>query len=123
MADLLRSGYTMLNIACPVCNNPIFQNKEKKKFCPTCNREVLVVNNKTSRDHEAIEKNAVQKNNNNITTDKKLIIPDFDFLKEVIIKKTQILIEKLNTESQLDLLERYTDLLSKLIDIWNKITT
>ena len=100
-----------------------FKIRKKKKFCPTCNREVLVVNNKTSRDHEAIEKNAVQKNNNNITTDKKLIIPDFDFLKEVIIKKTQILIEKLNTESQLDLLERYTDLLLKLIDIWNKITT
>ena len=45
MADLLRSGNTMLNMACPVCNNPLFRNKEGNTFCPTCNRNVVIIDN------------------------------------------------------------------------------
>lgn len=121
MADLLRSGYTMLNIACPVCNNPIFQNKDKKKFCPTCNREVLVVDNKASQIHEKIEKGSIQ-DDSGIIEDKNLTIPNFKPLKEVITKQIRFLTKKLNSESQIDLIERYTDLLSKLIEIWKKIS-
>ncbi|MFW9864899.1 MAG: Sjogren's syndrome/scleroderma autoantigen 1 family protein [Candidatus Thorarchaeota archaeon] len=121
MADLLRSGYTMLNIACPVCNNPIFQNKNKNKFCPTCNRDVLVVDNKTSQIHEKIEKGPIQEDPG-IIEDNNLTIPNFKPLKEVILKQIRFLTEKLNSESQLDLIERYTDLLSKFIEIWKKIS-
>jgi uncharacterized Zn finger protein (UPF0148 family) len=102
MADLLRSGYTMLNIACPVCNNPIFQNREKNKFCPTCNREVLVVDNKISQIHEKIEKDSIQ-DDLGIIADKNLTIPNFKPLKEAIIKQIRLL-------------------LSKFIEIWNKIS-
>ena len=50
MAQLLRSGNTMLNQACPVCNNPIFRNKDGKVFCPICNRELMFVNADNEKD-------------------------------------------------------------------------
>ena len=45
MAELLRSGHTMLNLACPVCNNPLFRNKDNEILCPICNKRVLVKEN------------------------------------------------------------------------------
>ena len=45
MAELLRSGHTMLNLACPVCNNPLFRNKDNEILCPICNKRVLVKKN------------------------------------------------------------------------------
>ncbi|MFX1411897.1 MAG: Sjogren's syndrome/scleroderma autoantigen 1 family protein, partial [Promethearchaeota archaeon] len=62
MADLLRSGHKMLNMACPICNNPIFKKRSGETFCPTCNREVLIVKNKNHQKNLKIESN-IQKNN------------------------------------------------------------
>ncbi|WXG43091.1 MAG: Sjogren's syndrome/scleroderma autoantigen 1 family protein [Promethearchaeati archaeon SRVP18_Atabeyarchaeia-1] len=35
MAELLRSGATMLQDACPICNSPLFKQKGKV-FCANC---------------------------------------------------------------------------------------
>jgi UPF0148 protein len=42
MADLLRSGATMLQETCPVCATPLFR-LGKDTFCPKCNRPVTFV--------------------------------------------------------------------------------
>lgn len=42
MADLLRSGATMLQETCPVCSTPLFR-LGKDTFCPKCNRPVAIV--------------------------------------------------------------------------------
>ena len=42
MADLLRSGATMLSETCPVCATPLFR-LGKDTFCPKCNRPVAIV--------------------------------------------------------------------------------
>src|SRR3989304_7827231 len=42
MADLLRSGATMLQETCPVCATPLFR-LGKDTFCPKCNRPVAIV--------------------------------------------------------------------------------
>jgi UPF0148 protein len=42
MADLLRSGATMLQETCPVCTTPLFR-LGKDTFCPKCNRPVAIV--------------------------------------------------------------------------------
>ena len=42
MADLLRSGATMLQETCPVCATPLFRIG-KDTFCPKCNRPVAIV--------------------------------------------------------------------------------
>jgi len=42
MADLLRSGATMLKETCPVCSTPLFR-MGKDTFCAKCNRQVAIV--------------------------------------------------------------------------------
>jgi UPF0148 protein len=42
MADLLRSGATMLQETCPVCATPLFR-LGRDTFCPKCNRPVAIV--------------------------------------------------------------------------------
>ena len=42
MADLLKSGATMLQETCPVCATPLFR-LGKDTFCPKCNRPVAIV--------------------------------------------------------------------------------
>ena len=117
MADLLRSGYTMLNIACPVCNNPVFRNKEGEKFCPSCNRKVVVTNDQITQNFEKRENASANNRNSEFISNKDVI----NSLNEVIPKKMQWIIEKLKTETQLKLIKNYTDILSTLYDLLNKI--
>lgn len=42
MADLLRSGATMLSEICPVCATPLFR-RGKDTFCAKCNRPVAIL--------------------------------------------------------------------------------
>jgi UPF0148 protein len=42
MADLLKSGATMLSETCPECGTPLFR-KGKETFCPKCNRPVVII--------------------------------------------------------------------------------
>lgn len=42
MAELLKSGATLLNETCPECNSLLFQDGDRI-FCPTCNRRVVIV--------------------------------------------------------------------------------
>ena len=119
MAELLRSGYTMLNIACPVCNNPIFRDKSGEKFCPSCNRKVIFNDKTTIQNKEktlSLDENAQSNKteyNNNV----------FKSLNDVIIKKIQWIAEKLNIETQLDLIEKYTQILSNFYDILKKFSS
>jgi len=43
MADLLRSGATMLSEACPKCNAPLFKLPSGEVYCATCNQKVVIV--------------------------------------------------------------------------------
>ncbi|MFX1326350.1 MAG: Sjogren's syndrome/scleroderma autoantigen 1 family protein [Promethearchaeota archaeon] len=118
MADLLRSGYTMLNIACSVCNNPIFRNKEGLKFCPTCNREVQIIDEKATQNFKQEE--LYSQTNQSVKF--KSSFNNFDTMKKVIINKMQWIIDKLNLETELSLVEKYTRILLNLIDILNKVS-
>ena len=43
MAALLRRGAKMLSINCPECSSPLFQLKTGEILCPSCRREVKVL--------------------------------------------------------------------------------
>ena len=43
MADLLRSGATMLSRSCPECGTPLFQLKSGDIVCANCQRRVVIV--------------------------------------------------------------------------------
>ena len=119
MADLLRMGYTMLNMACPVCNNPIFQNKSGDKFCPSCDRKVVVLNEKTAQSYQ--NNNNSSKNNLSIKTSLSEAV--YTSLEDVLSKKIQWIIEKLYLETDIELLGSYVDLISNFLNVLNKINT
>ena len=113
MADLLRSGHTMLNLACPICNNPIFKNKAEELFCPVCNREVIMVNNDKQTVALPIEQRINKESLKPINGLKSDVI-------EIITEKIDFLIQKLKKETQIDLIEKYLNLISKCYDIIEK---
>ena len=118
MADLLRMGHTMLNIACPVCNNPIFRNKSGEKYCPSCDRKVVFMNDNTAQINH---KKNISESNLSIKTDIKEAV--YISLEDGISEKIQWLIEKLRVETDIELISKYVDLISNLLDLLNKVST
>jgi UPF0148 protein len=59
MADLLKSGATMLQETCPVCGTPLFR-KGKETFCPKCNQPVAII--KTAEDESRLMSDKVLEN-------------------------------------------------------------
>ena len=111
MADLLRTGHKMLNLSCPICNNPIFQNKDGVSFCAICNREVIMadsVSDKSIEDKETIL---------NKTT-KQVNIPNV--LITVLTDKLNWITQKLEKENQLDIIEKYLKILFDLLNLLEK---
>ena len=43
MAELLRSGATMLSYSCPECASPLFRLKTGEVWCARCERRVVIV--------------------------------------------------------------------------------
>ncbi len=119
MAEFLRSGHTMLNMACPVCNNPIFRDKNGDKYCPICNKRVLIIKNESQQkvlnpkkiddnNYKFIENNQVSLNN---------VLISF---RNIIIKKIDWLSKKLEEETDIDLIKKILKLLLYCYDIINK---
>jgi len=112
MAQLLRSGNTMLNQACPVCNNPILRDKTGKVFCPICNREVMFVD-------AEVEKNIKDKERDDIIIQEKVIRSP---LKQVLLEKIEYISQKLKSETQIDLIDKYVMLLIRCFELLKAIT-
>jgi UPF0148 protein len=43
MADLLRQGATLTELACPVCASPLLRFKNQEPWCAKCQKRVVVV--------------------------------------------------------------------------------
>lgn len=43
MADLLRQGSTLTELACPACASPLFRLKSGQLWCEKCQKRVIVV--------------------------------------------------------------------------------
>ncbi|MBA7591117.1 hypothetical protein ES708_33268 [subsurface metagenome] len=119
MADLLRTGHKMLNLSCPICNNPIFQNKEGVSFCAICNRaEISLKENflgNTFQHHffyhyyqiYQIRVLLIQVN-----------IPIV--LITILTDKLNWITQKLEKENQLDIIEKYLKILFDLLNLLEK---
>jgi len=112
MANLLKSGHKMLSLSCPICNNPVFQNKSGITFCAICNREVLLVNKEPNE-------NTVE---NKTATDDHNELKNFDKseINSILIKKITWIVYKLENETQLHILNEYLELVLKLMNILEK---
>ena len=111
MADLLRTGHKMLNLSCPICNNPIFQNKEGVSFCAICNREVIMADSVSDKN---IEEKVTILNKNT----KQVNIPSV--LITVLTDKLNWITQKLKKENQLDIIEKYLKILFDLLNLLEK---
>jgi len=112
MADFLKSGHKMLSLSCPICNNPIFQNKSGINFCPICNREVLLVDkdsNKNDGDIKSTGNNPVEVTNLNSD------------IYSVLIEKINWIAHKLESETQLHIISEYLELILNLLNILEKL--
>ena len=112
MADLLKSGHKMLSLSCPICNNPLFQNKSGSTFCAICNREVLLVDkdsNKSDVDLKPSVNNPVE-----------IINLDCE-IKSVLIEKINWIAHKLENETQLHIVNEYLELILNLLNILEKL--
>jgi uncharacterized Zn finger protein (UPF0148 family) len=43
MADLLRQGATLTELACPACASPLLRFKDQELWCAKCQKRVIVV--------------------------------------------------------------------------------
>ncbi len=112
MADFLKSGHKMLSLSCPICNNPIFQNKSGTNFCPICNREVLLVDkdsNKNDGDIKSTRNNLVEVAN--LSSE---VYP-------VLIEKINWIANKLENETQLHIISEHLELILKLLNVLEKL--
>ncbi len=122
MADFLRSGNTMLNMACPVCNNPLFRKKSGETFCPICNRKVLIVKNEINQNSKTINKKTIDNkeqeeqnyNSDNVT---------LNLLKRVLFKKIEWITQQLKSDTQTQSIEIYTNILSNILNVLSKFPT
>jgi uncharacterized Zn finger protein (UPF0148 family) len=112
MADLLKSGHKMLSLSCPICNNPVFQNKSGTTFCAICNREVLLVDKDSNKNDVALKP----------TVNNPLEITNLDSeIKSVIIEKINWIAHKLENETQLHIVNEYLELILNLLKILEKL--
>jgi uncharacterized Zn finger protein (UPF0148 family) len=111
MADLLRTGHKMLNLSCPICNNPVFQNKDGVSFCAICNREVIMADSVLEKKIE--EKETILNKNT-----KQVNIPHV--LITVLNDKLNFITQKLEKENQLDIIEKYLKIIFDLLNLLEK---
>lgn len=43
MADMLRQGSTLTELACPACASPLFRLKDESLWCAKCEKKVVTV--------------------------------------------------------------------------------
>jgi uncharacterized Zn finger protein (UPF0148 family) len=114
MANLLKSGFTMLNLACPVCSNPIFRDKNENTFCPVCNRKVVIVNDNISNKKE----NNKGLNDYNIDLDEKVSSTAiYQNLKLTTMKKLHEFNDLLENEKDIETSKKLVELIAQLIDL------
>lgn len=111
MADLLRTGHKMLNLSCPICNNPIFQNKDGVSFCAICNREVIMA-------ESVLDKNIKEKET--IVTKNIKQVKKPSVLITVLTDKLNWITQILEKENQLDTIEKYLKILFDLLNLLEK---
>jgi len=101
MAELLKSGATMLQETCPECGTPLFR-RGKETFCPQCNRPVVII--QTAEDETRL------------ATDK-----IFDTSEQTLLTKIQEVNLALKNETDPDKLVAYGNALSSWLTAIEKL--
>ncbi|WP_449461656.1 Sjogren's syndrome/scleroderma autoantigen 1 family protein [Tardisphaera miroshnichenkoae] len=100
MANLLKSGATMLADTCPVCGSPLFKLRDGQVICPHCNKPVVFVK-AGQQEASAMEPYIIER------------------VKEVLLKRLSEVSAALDADS--DNMSSYVSLISTILDSLKKI--
>jgi len=102
MAELLKSGASMLNYTCPACNTPLFKLKSGEVICPKCRRRVYIV--KDEREESVIRS--------------KLYL---ESLEETVLEKLSEVEIALKQCEDLDSLSKASEALIRLLEVLERL--
>jgi UPF0148 protein len=102
MAELLRQGATLTDLACPACGSPLFRLKDGTLWCAKDEKRVIVV-----KEGEEPPKPSGSKG--------------LDTLEATLMAKVQDLQAKIQRTESLDELQKLTAALSDLLDSLEKV--
>jgi UPF0148 protein len=102
MADLLRQGLTLTDLACPACASPLFRLKSGELWCAKCEKKVIVV--KDEAEMAKITSAATLEN-----------------LENTLLAKIQEVQSKMQQETNMEELQKLGATLSGLLESLEKI--
>lgn len=102
MADLLRQGSTLTELACPACASPLFRLKSGDLWCAKCEKKVIIV-----KEGEELAK---------ITSVRAL-----ENLEATLLSKIEDIQNKMQHEEDIEKLEKTGKTLSELLENLEKI--
>jgi UPF0148 protein len=105
MADLLRQGATLTDLACPQCSSPLFRLKDGTLWCGKDEKKVILVK-------EGEEKVEEAKATSNAAMDK---------LEATLMAKVQDLQVKIEKTDNVEEIGKLTTAISELLDSLEKI--
>lgn len=102
MADLLRQGSTLTDLACPACASPLFKLKGGDLWCGKCEKKVLLI--KEGEDQSKVAGTIV-----------------LETLEATILSKVQEIQNKMQREENVDELQKLSKTLAELLESLEKI--
>jgi len=102
MADLLRQGATLTELACPACASPLFRLRSTDLWCAKCEKKVIVV--KEGENQSRIAGSIV-----------------LDELEATLLAKIQEIKKKMQLEQNIEELQKQSTALSELLENLEKI--
>jgi uncharacterized Zn finger protein (UPF0148 family) len=96
MADLLRQGSTLTELACPACASPLFRLKNGDLWCGKCEKKVIVI----KEGEEAPEPPN----------------PTLDTLEATLLTKIQEIQKRMQNEQNVEELQKLGNALSGLLE-------
>jgi len=101
MADMLKQGATLTELACPVCASPIFKLDSGELWCVKCKKKVVVV--KEGETISDVERSTV-----------------ISSLESTLLARIEEIERKMKTEKDVDRLEKLGKTLSTLLESLEK---
>ena len=102
MADLLRQGATLTDMACPVCASPLFRLKDGTLWCGKDRKKVII-----AKEGEESPQPATSGN--------------MDTLQSTLLAKIEKIKNRIDQTEDLDELQKLTSALSELLNSLEKI--
>jgi UPF0148 protein len=102
MADMLKQGATLTELACPVCASPLFRLKDGQLYCVQCEKRVIVI--KEGETSEEVT--------NSLT---------MSTLEATVMSKIQEIQKRIDEEKDIEQLQKLSNTLNMLLENLEKI--